>query len=332
MKLRHIILSAAVILGFAACNDEDALTPNPDTAGVTYEFPEGNNAWDQDLQEIANEFGVKCIYKNLTLEDLTRSWTAAGSGTIQGYHGSGLVNDRQAQLYTKFFKDNVFAFLNPDVVQNTLPAYFFFAHDYCSINHRLLTETPIENDTLEWCGRPRVEYEGMGFWVFSYSSEEHNDIMGRTWQQYMFTSADSVRMMREMVLKNIFNILIEDDIIDTPLAFEVGGGLDYSTPITYGSTNINDENYYKRRGFPEQLNNLVSYGNPQDLYSISSTNPTDNFFDYICLGLRYSREEILENYADFPLCIQYYNITVEHLQTNYGMDLTLMSAAAEPLE
>ena len=81
MKLRHIILSAAVILGFAACNDEDALTPNPDTAGVTYEFPEGNNAWDQDLQEIANEFGVKCIYKNLTLEDLTRSWTASGSGS-----------------------------------------------------------------------------------------------------------------------------------------------------------------------------------------------------------------------------------------------------------
>ena len=331
MKLRHIILSAAVILGFAACNDEDALTPNPDTAGVTYEFPEGNNAWDQDLQEIANEFGVKCIYKNLTLEDLTRSWTASGSGTVQGYHGSGLVNDRQAQLYTKFFKDNVFAFLNPDVVQSTLPAYIFFAHDYCSINHRLLTETPIENDTLEWCGRPSVEYEGMGFWVFSYSSEEHYDIMGRTWQQYMFTSADSVEMMREMVLKNIFNLLIEDDIIATPAAFEVGGelGFDYSTALVSSES---DENYYKRRGFPDQFDNLSTWQAPRALNRISDTDPTNNFFDYIKLGLRYSREEVLAEYADYPLITRAYDHVVNYLKTNYGMDLTLMGAEAEPLE
>lgn len=325
-----MILSAVAILGLHACYDEGTLEPNPVTAGITYAFPEGDDSWDRDLQEIADKFSVKCIYKNLTLDDLMRSWTVSTSTSVQGYYGSGLVNDRQARLYTKFFKDDVFAFLNPDVVRSTLPAYFFFAHDYCSISSYTLAT----GETWEWNGRPTVSYDGMGFWVFSYSSEEHNATMPTQprWQQFMFTGADSVKMMREMVLKNIFNLLIEDGAISTPAAFEVGGGLDYSTPITYGAANIDDENYYKRRGFPEQFDNLKTYQSPQDLYSISSTDPTSNFFDYIKLGLRYSREEILENYADFPLCIQYYDITVEHLRANYGMDLTLMGAAAEPLE
>lgn len=328
MKLRDIILSAVAIFGLHACYDEGALEPNPSTNGITYEFPEGNDSWDQDLQEIADRFDVKCIYKNLTIDDLTRSWTA-GASSIRGYYGSGLINDRQARLYTKFFKDNVFAFLNPDVVRSTLPAYFFFAHDYCSIN----TYTLSTGETWEYNGRPTVSYNGLGFWVFSYSSEVHNNAMPTmpTWQQFMFTGADSVKMMREMVLKNIFNLLIEDDIIDTPVAFEVGGelGFDYSTALVSSES---DENYYKRRGFPDQFDNLSTWQTPRALNRIQDTDPTNNFFDYIKLGLRYSREEVLAEYADYPLIIRAYDHVVNYLNTNYGMDLALMGAAAEPLE
>ena len=55
-------------------------------------------------------------------------------------------------------------------------------------------------------------------------------------------------------------------------------------------------------------------------------------FDYIKLGLRYSREEVLAEYADYPLITRAYDHVVNYLKTNYGMDLTLMGAEAEPLE
>ena len=330
MKLKNIALSTIMAcFGLWAC-DEEALQPNPASTGITFEFPEGDNAWDQDLQNIAQRFTTKCIYKNITVDDLTRSWTGntgIGSNTNL-YYGSGLINDEQARLYTQFFTEHVFAFLNPELANQVLPPYILFAHDYCSINYRTLmpSETVgdlVGGDTLEWNGRPLMKYDGLGFWAFSFSSEEHLSIMGQPWQQNMFKTADSVMMYRELILKNIFSKMVEENVIVPPAQFEEGGLFDYSTPITYGTTNLNDENYYKRRGFPEQLRNMQTLNaSPGDLYSISSTDPAANFTDYLWLAFRYPSDAIRENYSDYPLVIQAYDIVVEYMQATYGMDIS----------
>ena len=323
-------------LGMWAC-DEESLSPNPPSEGITFEFPEGNNAWDQDLQAIAQRFNTKCIYKNITVEDLTRSWVGNSSigSNATTYYGSGLTSDELARLYTQFFTEHVFAFLNPEVANEVLPPYILFAHDYCSINHRALMPSEVigdlvGGDTLEWCGRPRMQYDGLGFWAFSFSSEEHRTIMGQPWQQYMFKSADSVMMYRELILKNIFSTMVDEGIMAPPLQFEDGGLFDYTTPITYGTTNVDDENYYKRRGFPEQMRNMQALNpRPSDLYSVTNTDPTNNFKDYLWLAFRYSADAIRENYADFPLVIQAYDIVVAHVRDTYGMDISKIGERPE---
>ena len=337
MKLKNIAISTLIAcLGIWAC-DEEALSPNPPSEGITFAFPEGSNAWDQELQAIAQRFNTKCIYKNITTENLTRSWVSnTGLGTAEAtYHGTGLVSDEQARLYTQFFAEHVFAFLNPEVVNEVLPPYILFAHDYCSINHRQLMAGEVigdltEGDSLEWCGSPRMQYNGLGFWAFSLSSEEHLDIWGTPWQQYMFKSADSVKMYRELILKNIFNTMVEEGVMVPPLQFEEGGLFDYTTPITWMANTVDDENYYKRRGFPEQLRNMSTPNSrPTDLYNVILTDPAQNFTDYLWLAFRYSADEIRENYADFPLVIQAYDIVVAHVRNTYGMDISKIGERPE---
>ena len=324
MKLKNILLCAIIVVAAQACDNEAALQPNAPGEGIVFEFPEGDNDWDRDLQQIAGEFGTKCIYKNLTLTDLMRSWTATGSATE--YLGQGLINDRQAKLYTQFFKDHVFHFLNPEIAKKVLPNYIYFAYDYCSVNFRA-------DIGLVWHGNPRARYDGMGFWAFCYETSEHVSIMDVPWQWTMFTEAIDVKKNREMVLKNIFNLMVNDGVIVPPAQFAVGGGLDYSTPIVYGAANINNENYYKRRGFPARLTNLVTWvASPSDLYSISNTGPTLTFIDYLWLAFRFSAGEVREAYKDFPLVIQYYELTVKYVKEKYGMDISLIGEMPEGLE
>ena len=328
MTLKYIFAGVALSLSLHACYEEDALQPNPAGGGITFTFPEGDNAWDHELEAIAGEFGTKCIYKNFTLSDLTRTWTASSNSTV--CIGGPLPDDRLAELYARFFSEHIFAHLDPATVQGTLPGYILFAYDFCSENYRTVSE----DSTLVWHGLPSDNYEGLGFWSFCFVTGPHVNIIGTPWEYTVddFVTARGVKEHKEMILKNILNRLVTKGVITVPLPFEEGGGLDYTTQITYGTANLDDENYYKRRGFPEQLRNLRTYVNPSDLYNIANAGPQLTFLDYIYLGLRYPREEIEANYADYPLVVQYYNIVVDHLLTNYGMDLPAMGRMPRALD
>ena len=68
MKWIYILCSAIIMGLFASCYDEKALTPTEDGEGMSrYEFPQGTNAWDKDIEEIAEKFNVYLIYKDLRM-------------------------------------------------------------------------------------------------------------------------------------------------------------------------------------------------------------------------------------------------------------------------
>ena len=58
-----ILLSAVGIL--ASCYQEDDLTPSENGMILRYEMPQGNNAWDEDIAQIYEEYGVYLVYKGL---------------------------------------------------------------------------------------------------------------------------------------------------------------------------------------------------------------------------------------------------------------------------
>lgn len=315
MKTINNLFWVLLLCGISACQQEKELQPRSWESAVIHDFPQGNDSWDVELQQIAERFGTKCIYKDLTSKDLSRFWVAlSGSGD---YRGQGLTEDRQKKWYTRFFCDHIFKFLNPEHTKGVLPTYIYFAYDFYQNNLQTDDET---GEVTEYQTEMKMNYMGLGYWAFCYASEKHVNNRGREWQSVLFTKSRDVLQNREIVLKNIFKKLVENGNIVYPPQFAYGGGLDYKTPIVYNNTS--DNQYYKRRGFPEQLRNYTNYAYPGDLYEIESANPTNTFMDYLWLAFRYSREQLVQRYKDFPLVLQYYDITVEYMRSNYDMDIT----------
>ena len=70
-------------LTFSSCYNEDIINPTPDPLALAggFEFPQGNNSWDNDVMKIYQDFGVKIIYKDITEKDLNKNWTNGGVGS-----------------------------------------------------------------------------------------------------------------------------------------------------------------------------------------------------------------------------------------------------------
>ena len=54
MKIISTIFVGLALFLLSSCHEDETLTPRPLEMELRYEFPEGNNAWDQDLVEIAD--------------------------------------------------------------------------------------------------------------------------------------------------------------------------------------------------------------------------------------------------------------------------------------
>lgn len=329
MNIKYLFLVLVLWLAAVSCDNEDTLYPTEPTKGVTFEFPEGSDAWDRDLEEIATRFGTKCIYKNLQESDYFRTWTAAASGATN-FIVSKLPDDRLAKLYTQFFKEHIFRFLSPECTKGVLPNYIFFAYDFCSVNKRALSP----GDTLIYhsTNNTKMKFDGMGFWSFCYETEEHLSIMGLPWKSTISVGdVKFVQEERDVQLRNIFRQMVDAGTIVPPVEFESGGELDYATPISYGAVNMQNENYFITRGFPKRLTNLKQYGKFVDLYSITNTGRIETFVDYLNLALRLPREQVYTEYANYPLVIRFYDLTVKYMKEKYGMDIAAIAETAEPL-
>ena len=318
MKNRFLYLFFAglvLALVITACHDEEKLLPLEHKADFVKTFPEGDNAWDRDLVEIADRFGVKCIYDDLTFEDISKAWVA----TSGEYVGEGLPKDsiRLKQLYTRFMKEHVFAFLNPDYTKGVLPNYIYFAERYLSKYDVLLEPKP------DWYQHVKSNYNGMGFWLFCWATGEFPGFFGVSTTVNMFTKPADIRKERENILKEILKRMVDAGNIEVPVEFF--NEFDYKTEIMWWPNQVGELNYYKRRGFPEQLLTRPYPSAGSDLMMVSQTSPTLNFVAYLCLALRYPAEVIEENYKDFNKVIEYYYFTVDYMKEQYDMDLTLVA-------
>ena len=50
-------------LTFSSCYNEDIINPTPDPLALAggFEFPQGNNSWDNDVMKIYQDFGVESV-------------------------------------------------------------------------------------------------------------------------------------------------------------------------------------------------------------------------------------------------------------------------------
>ena len=69
MVLKKLLYSVVGCMLFTSCYDEDALTPGDRVLESRFEFPQGSNSWDEEAQDILDEFGIYLIYKNYAEDD-----------------------------------------------------------------------------------------------------------------------------------------------------------------------------------------------------------------------------------------------------------------------
>ena len=299
-----MLIALMCVCTFQACYEEKEIIPREQEMALRFEFPQGNNSWDEDLAAIYEEFGVCFIYKDLDSTDLERSWT--GGDLASKYRGENL-NDEQVEFYTNSFKSHVFAYLNPEVTQKALPPYWYMMYDF----HAEFTFGTIVLRT-----DVAFAQDGLDFWVTCMEGE-YNAMFGT---QIVRPSTPKEWLdWRGRILSEIFAEACDKGTIVIPEEFHVG--FDYRTEVTYLDGYEQDENYYKRRGFPGRLGTTLFEFYP--LSTIEATNREDNFWQYINLGMCYSKEEYEAMYppSEYPLMHEKRQYVIDYMKDAYNVDL-----------
>lgn len=325
---KYILIALSSILAFTSCYKEDPIDPNT-TGGILlrYDFPQGNNEWDKDLQKIADDFGTFVIYDKLNDGDFNRSWTASTGA----YFGQSLKDDEQKKFQITFLKDHVFRFLNHKMTRNTFPVYLYLAWN---------VYTPINWGGTMFLGNyvPLIKTDGMDYWAFCIESDCVGENVGGYVNTFRPITETNVTLTRGIILMNIINKAISKGAIETPKEFS--DRIDYVTKIVYAKGSENDPNYFWKRGIIGSIVGLTKFtvGHPT---SLSKMTPSALFERYIMVAMKYTREELIGGVftleptkghivaydaQKYPLILEMYDFTVAYLKENYDWDVTQIPA------
>ena len=61
MKQKLFIIALSCIFMMTGCYHEDDVTPSGNYSVLRFEFPQGDNSWDKEIEEIHNKYGVYLI-------------------------------------------------------------------------------------------------------------------------------------------------------------------------------------------------------------------------------------------------------------------------------
>lgn len=310
-RLKIVLYGFICMLLLSACYHEDEVIPSDKEMALRFEFPQGNNSWDEDLVAIYEKFGVCLIYKGFEEVDFNRSWTGGGFGGVTSYRAESL-NDEQALFYTNFFKNHVFAYLYPELTQKVFLTYYYMVYD---LHAAWITPTMVVKSDVTYA-------DGLDFWA-SCLEGEVNPLFGT--QTKRPTTAVDYLKCRGIILKRIFEKALDVRNIVMPESFNAG--IDYYTKLETGPGYEEDDNYYVKRGFPGIID--LNFNGFSPFYT--SITPQANFLQYICLGIRYSQEELEKIWSSsmYPLLYEKRQFVINYMKETYNIDLEEINRGPE---
>ncbi|MCX4368505.1 MAG: hypothetical protein OSJ41_03215 [Duncaniella sp.] len=312
---KALLYTTLGLLALTGCSSEEPLQPTGNYSVLRFEFPQGNNPFDEDIREIHDEYDVYLLYKDITDTDLNRQWQSLGTGKLLT---GDPVPDEYVPFYVNFIKNHVFQYLSPDAVRAGLPVKIYMLENFGEVN------TPGSGTGTGTGGtgtggtgtRPNTSIvttktDGFDYWAISFTREgiEKND-------------PDAMRQARcqfiyQMILPQYESgKIVESQAIHNKLDFE-----------TSFSTDVNDPNYRLNRGFPHRVTDKFQFSTVT--YYASQIHPSnsayrvdyDYFLTWIRIGMFMPRAEIEEMYADYPLVLEIYNDVIDYMLDTYGIDL-----------
>uniref|UniRef100_UPI0040253ACB hypothetical protein n=1 Tax=Butyricimonas virosa TaxID=544645 RepID=UPI0040253ACB len=162
-----------------------------------------------------------------------------------------------------------------------------------------------------------LKTDGFDYWAISFTNSEIAN-----------PNQQSLKIRRAVFLYLMIEAALQNGIITEPNDFK--NGIDYTTRIVNTDNQTDDPNDYMIRGFikiiyrdfkNEKVPSGVSeYTNPsweQAAY------PYRDFLSYVRAAMFYTKTEFQAKYSPttYPLINQRYEIVINHMKNNYGIDL-----------
>lgn len=313
-KIISWFLAAIFCMG---CEKEDTLTPSEGGILSRFEFPQGNQSWDETAKEIYNRFGVYVIYKDLSNPDFNHSWTGAAGLSYFG----GSLNDQQAEIAVNFLKRHIFAYLDRRILAKIFPPYWYLAYNFYS-EYVFIPGLPPSRVPQ------RFIQDGLDFWVTclfwdpstGFSEPADTPQTAEEWRKY-----------RGEIMQLLLASACDKGNIVAPAGFH--DGIDYQKKLSSSSDAYKeDPDFYIVRGFPGIRMGSVGFSLGK-LSSITNTNPANNFVAYLQMCIRYTKEEYEEMYPSSKSCYrliwQKRNLLIDYMKTQYGIDLEAIARGPE---
>ncbi len=311
-KIFALLLAMACCFTLAGCYSEDPINVDEDESVDRFTFPQGENAYDKEIEDIYQKFGVMLIYHGVTSTDLDRSWITTMSGKSYAEEPDG----EQVQFLVNYLKSNIFDYLTPEITHKVFKPYWFLLRNYF-------------ND-----GQPiRSKQSGLDYWATClqftqdvFEEQTNGNYFSQLWNHYnsLPSTANDYFNLRGALMYNILQSAVNIGNIAIPDTYDEG--FDYSTELD--TRDPNSQNYSLTRGFITG-SDLWGY-----FYSCSSKKPPTrlaNFFQYIHLAMYYSDEEVEQHYprATYPFLRGKLDIVVQYMKDKYNIDLTAIHNGPE---
>ena len=344
------------LVAFNACREnEDDITPSGNYSPIRGGFPQGDSEYDKIINQIKEDFGVYLLYKDVTEEDMNRTWQSAGTGPIilAGYEedrekGAWDLPMEHLPFYVEFFQNHIFENIDPKFAKTTLPVKIYMIHNLREEPRKFNSdenkgEESEEDNSSEGTGDVKNKNLHIGTfdnWIISFPE----DVI------YGTDIEKTLRQQRCIFMTNIILNSIEDGKITPPAEF--WDKYDFSKSTTCDTdknhancamVNVTDptaDNYLYKLGFVDVLESKFGTGNTtevtknvnisngKELHALNwkatnRSNTWDMFQAYIMNAMWYTPEKFNEIYNTnvHTIIKEQYDLVVRYMQEEYGINL-----------
>ena len=160
-QLYRVLLLA--LLGLASCTDDDGVGTVQRVDLLDFEFPQGNDPWDREIEQIAKDWGMYIIYKNVDSTHLNRMWTTPIYN--DPIYVCTTPSNEEIQIYLDLVKEWLLGGMdkNKEEDRRSLPYYLYLVNDFNDGNPR--SQTYQKNHI-------QFKKDGLDYWSLSFTSDE----------------------------------------------------------------------------------------------------------------------------------------------------------------